>query len=377
MGAGGRMEREQEREQERERVPHTKPPFTVADIKKAIPPHCFEKSVLRSSYHLIHDLVFATIFYYIATNYIVNLSLPLQYLAWPIYWTFQGCILTGLWVIAHECGHQNFSDYPLLDDTVGLILHTSFLTPYLSWKISHRRHHANTASLERDEVYVPKFKTGRKWFDFLLDHPPGRVLRILVRLTLGWPLYLCFNVSGRKYEKFACHYDPNSPIFSDGEQAQVLISNAAILAAFYGLYSLAVAKGAVWLICVYGVPLLIVNGFFVLITYLNHTHAAVPHYDSTEWDWLRGALATVDRNYGILNYVFHHVADAHVVHHLVSTIPHYHGIEATNAIKPVLGKYYHFDGTPIVKAMWREAKECVYIESDPSGKGVYWFNNKI
>lgn len=33
--------------------------------------------------------------------------------------------------------------------------------------------------------------------------------------------------------------------------------------------------------------------------------AALPHYTEKEWDWLRGALATVDRNYGILTY-FHH-----------------------------------------------------------------------
>lgn len=35
-------------------------------------------------------------------------------------------------------------------------------------------------------------------------------------------------------------------------------------------------------------------------------------------DWLRGALATVDRSYGILNYFHHHIADTHVAHHLFS-----------------------------------------------------------
>ncbi len=33
----------------------------------------------------------------------------------------------------------------------------------------------------------------------------------------------------------------------------------------------------------------------VMITYLQHTHPNLPHYDDKEWDWLRGAMATVDR----------------------------------------------------------------------------------
>ncbi|KAG6596148.1 Omega-6 fatty acid desaturase, endoplasmic reticulum isozyme 2, partial [Cucurbita argyrosperma subsp. sororia] len=60
-------------------------------------------------------------------------------------------------------------------------------------------------------------------------------------------------------------------------------------------------------------------------------------------------------------------------------MPHYHAMEATKAIKPILGQYYHFDGTPVVKAMWREAKECIYVEPDEDEKnrGVFWYRNKL
>ena len=27
-----------------------------------------------------------------------------RYVLWPMYWWWQGAVLTGLWVIAHECG---------------------------------------------------------------------------------------------------------------------------------------------------------------------------------------------------------------------------------------------------------------------------------
>ena len=232
--------------------------------------------------------------------------------------------------------------------------------------------------MERDEVFVPKPKSRVSWYSKYLNNPPGRVLFLAFTLTVGWPSYLAFNLSGRHYDRFACHYNPYGPIYCDSERLQIYISDAGIFAATYVLYKIAAAKGLVWLLCIYGVPLLILNGFLALITYLQHTHPALPHYDSSEWDWLRGALSTVDRDYGMLNKVFHNITDTHVAHHLFSTMPHYHAMEATKAIKPILGKYYHLDGTPVYKAMWREAKECLYVEPDEGAgsKGVLWYRNK-
>ncbi|KAM7279917.1 hypothetical protein ACFE04_007051 [Oxalis oulophora] len=384
MGGGGRMSatpnnKFESKKNPLDRVPHTKPPFTLGELKKAIPPHCFQRSVLRSFSYVVYDLTIVAIFYYIATTYFHLLPSPLNYFAWPIYWIVQGCVLTGIWVIAHECGHHAFSDYQWLDDTVGLVLHSALLVPYFSWKYSHKRHHSNTGSMERDEVFVPKPRSEISWFSPYLSNPLGRAFTLFVTLTLGWPLYLAFNVSGRHYERFACHYDPYGPIYSNRERLQIFISDIGIFATTFGLYKLAAAKSLSWVVCVFGVPLLIVNGFLVLITFLQHTHPALPHYDSSEWDWLRGALATVDRDYGILNKVFHNITDSHVAHHLFSTMPHYNAMEATKAIKPILGDYYHFDGTPLVQAMWREAKECLYVEPDEDSpnKGVFWYRNKF
>ncbi|KAG9133724.1 hypothetical protein Leryth_019353 [Lithospermum erythrorhizon] len=141
--------------------------------------------------------------------------------------------------------------------------------------------------------------------------------------------------------------------------------------AVYGLYRLMVAKGLAWVVCHYGVPLL-VQGY----TYSSFINTI---YSSVEWDWLRGALATVDRDYGLLNKVLHNITDTHVAHHLFSTMPHYHAMEATNAIKPLLGKYYQCDRTPVFKSMYREVKECIYVEADEGDqkKGVFWYKNKL
>ena len=360
-----------------ERAPATKPPFTVGDIKRAIPSHCFKRSIPKSFSYLISDLVIIALAVY-ATKFFVFDGL-LNWAMWTAYWVVTGCVATGVWVIAHECGHHAFSDYQWLDDTVGLIFHSLLLVPYFSWKYSHRRHHSNTGSVEKDEVFVPQKKEEFGGISRYLQHPPGRLLSIIVTLTLGWPLYLIFNVSGRKYERPANHFNTHSPIFVDRERFFIFVSDISLLAVAGLLYRLYDAFGLVYLVKMYFMPLLIVNGFLVLITYLQHTHAALPHYDGEEWDWLRGALATMDRDYGVLNHVLHHITDTHVAHHLLSTMPHYHASEATEAIKPILGKYYQMDRTPVLIALWREQRECVYVDKDSSSKeqGVLWYTNKM
>lgn len=360
------------------RAPTEKPPFTLGEIKKAIPPHCFNRSALRSFSYILRDLLLSSVLLHLSLTLLPLLPYHLRLVAWPLYWFAQGCVLTGLWVVAHECGHHAFSSSTLLDDAVGLILHSLLLVPYFSWKYSHRRHHSNTGSIDRDEVFVPKPRAALPFYAPYLNNPVARVLTLAVTLSLGWPLYLAFNVSGRSYPRFACHFDPFSPIYNARERAQIFVSDAGVLAAAYLLYRLSLSFSLLFVVRVYGVPLLIVNAWLVVITYLQHTHAALPHYDSEEWDWLRGALATVDRDYGFLNGVFHNITDTHVAHHLFSTMPHYHAMEATAAIRPVLGMYYRMDETPVMKALWREARECVFVEAEEGRrKGVFWYSNKI
>ncbi|KAM0835174.1 hypothetical protein ACQ4PT_063110 [Festuca glaucescens] len=331
------------------RQPTDKPPFTLAEIKKAIPPHCFERSLIKSSYYLLHDLFIVAALVYFATAVIPALPAGLPRLvAWTLYW------VAARLRVARRVDHRA--------------------------RYSHRRHHSNRGSLERDENFVPQQKAALAWYapyaPYIEGNAAGRLLLIAVRLILGWPLYLTFNSHGRAYPRWANHFDPYGPIFSDRERALVFVTDVSLLAVWFALFKLASAFGFWSVVRVYGGPLLVVNAWLVLIVYLHHTHQALPHYDSSEWDWLRGALATVDRDYGVLNYFFHHIADTHVLHHLFSAMPHYHAWRPPRRSDPSSATTTSSTPRPSPGPLARD-QGVRYVESMEDGKGVFWYTNKF
>eukprot|EP00736_Rhodelphis_marinus_P007681 Rmarinus@m.29891 len=355
------------------RVP-TNPPFTLSDIKSAIPAHCFERSTLTSSLYLLRDFVACATMYYIATNFLEKMDIHWSFaiVAWPLYWWIQGTLQTGPWVIGHECGHQAFSSSGLVNDAVGFVVHSFLLVPYFSWKISHGKHHSKTGNVDLDEVFVPYTKSEVDPENISYHSFPLIVLRSIIMLTIGWPAYLIYNAAGRKYDGWANHFMPSSPVFLPKEGKLVLLSNVGLALMLGVLYHFAQEYSLGWVMRIYGMPLLVTNFWLVLYTNLQHTDPMLPHYRGAEWNWLRGALATMDRNYGFYTHLHHNIGDTHVLHHLFSRIPHYHAVEATEAIKPVLGKFYAYSDQPIFDALITSMRECIYVDDEG---GVLWYKN--
>lgn len=166
------------------RPPLAPPPFGVQQIREVIPKHCFKRNLIKSLGHVALDLIMAaTIFY--ASTYISWLPFAARFVAWPVYWIAQGITLTGLWVMAHECGHGAFSDYRSVNDLVGWIIHSCLLVPYFSWKYSHAAHHRNTCSIENDEVFVPATRSDFAG-EMISETPIVNAIQIIGMLTVGW-----------------------------------------------------------------------------------------------------------------------------------------------------------------------------------------------
>lgn len=285
----------------------------------------------------------------------------------------QGCFMTGLWVLAHECGHQAFSPSEFINNVVGTISHSLLLVPYHPWRITHARHHANTGSCDNDEVFVPL--TLSEWKknndEATNDARPtffSHITGICIMFTVGWmPGYLVLNATGpsKYYGKDANHFSPSAVFFNEDEKKLVIQSDIAFAiclgSLFYAIYTFSFLP----VVYFYIIPYMIMNYYLVLITYLQHTDVYLPHFRNKEWKWLRGAFCTIDRPYGWFHdYIFHRITDTHVCHHIFSKMPFYNAIEATEVIKRELGDYYLYDSTPIPLALWRSYVNCQYVDDE-------------
>lgn len=320
---------------------------------------------------------------YLASTFISHPALPAfaPFVLWPVYWVTQGAFLTGLWVLAHECGHRAFSPSTIVCDIVGHVLHSALLVPYHPWRISHAKHHRSTNDMDRDEVFIPPTRS-EMGVDQLVPFEGlasvfVRVFAIFKMLVFGWPAHLFMHATGRKYGKPTSHFAPSSPLFSPNEYHLVVVSDAVLLVWVCVLAYVVKVFGFTWLLTVFIIPYLNVNLWLVLITDLQHTDPKIPHYRGDQWKWIKGALCTVDRDYGILNTVFHHIGDTHVLHHIFHHIPHYHAQEASEAIKPLLGNYYLLDDVSpglrgIAEALWKTTTHCRFVEDTGS---VVWFKD--
>ena len=171
--------------------------LTIGTIRKMLPSHLFERSALKSMRYVIQDAIAVAACIYLSNRLINEETIPyvtVRALLWLLTWWIQGAFMTGLWVMAHECGHQAFSASRLINDAVGCILHSMLLVPYWTWAHSHKLHHSNANSMERDTVFVPVTK--RDEWTSLLWRPFG-ILRMyekwkFLKNTLVFGFFFCF-----------------------------------------------------------------------------------------------------------------------------------------------------------------------------------------
>nr|AGF90969.1 omega-3 fatty acid desaturase [Chlamydomonas sp. ICE-L] len=334
------------------------PPFSLADIRNAIPANCWQKDTLRSVGHLIKDV--AIVAGLAVAAFTIN-----AWWAWPIYWMAQGTMFWALFVVGHDCGHQSFSPNRALNDFIGNITHASILVPYHGWRISHRTHHANHGHCENDESWYPAKKTQLDEMNYM--EAVGRMTLPLA--LMAFPAYLW----GRSPGKEGSHYDPSCELFAPNERNMILTSNAFMIGMVAILAGATYALGIPAMAALYLVPYLIGVSWLSVTTYLHHhgpsdAEEKIPWYRGEEWSYFRGGLSTIDRDFGIFNKI-HHNIETHVIHHLFSQMPHYNLVEATNAAKSVMGPYYRepekskgWFPTHLIEPLVRSFKNDHYVE---------------
>jgi len=381
------------------------PPLpTKGEIKAVIPEECFQRSYVKSMLYLFRDLTIAAAFAY-ATSLVLStdvpsLDEPLKVLGWAVGWTlygfWMGTIMTGPWVLAHECGHGAFSPSQSFNDVVGFVVHQSLLVPYFAWQYTHAKHHRRTNHLVDGESHVPSTKAENglgendernsfyaAWHEAMGDGAFA-AFQIWTHLGVGWPLYLLGLASTGRIANdgtplaetgaVADHFRPNSPMFPKKISFKIFLSTATVIASMAGLFYLGTQVGFLPVFLWYWNPYFTVNAWLVLYTWLQHTDPSVPQYGDGEWTWVRGALSTIDRPYGIFDFFHHTIGSTHVVHHLFHEMPWYNAGIATEHVKEFLEPkgLYNYDPTPWWKAMWRIARTCHYVDTT---EGIQYYKS--
>lgn len=316
--------------------------ITKKSIREAIPPEYFVRSYTHSFAVLAWDLVMVA--FALAMAHWANAALPAfcAPAVWMGYWWYQGLTFTGLWVLAHECGHGGFTDSRLVNDAVGFVLHSSLLSPYFSWAITHAKHHHYTNHMTMGETWVPATADPNKKSVKAAKTVRGTLKRIAIVFAFGWYAYLFNNATGAKQNKGQSHFSPSSKgLFKKKDANYVRASNVGLLIALAGIAYAISTLGFFEVWRSYLVPVWIANFYLAMITFMQHTHPDVPHFEDAEWTWLRGALSTIDRSMGpFADYKTHYIVSSHVCHHTFSEMPFYGAELATPYIKAHLGKYY-------------------------------------
>jgi omega-6 fatty acid desaturase (delta-12 desaturase) len=396
--------------------PQAPPLPTKGEIKAVIPEACFHRSFFWSFFYLFRDIAITTGFLYAASQYL-NADFPtLQYplftttdvvienartvvtwiAAWSTYAFWMGTIWTGPWVLAHECGHGAFSDSQFVNDVVGFVLHQGLLVPYFAWQYTHAKHHRRTNHLTDGESHVPStakdnglVQSRRESFYAAWHEAMGdgafAVFQIWTHLGLGWPLYLLGLASTGKLaadgtpldDRIADHFRPNSPMFPPKVRAKILLSTVTEILTLAALVYAGFQYGHLKVFLWYWCPYFYTNAWLVLYTWLQHTDPSIPHYGEGQWTWVKGALSTIDRDYGIFDFFHHRIGSTHVVHHLFHEMPWYNAKVATHHVKAFLEPkgLYNYDPTYWPLAMWKVANTCHYVESDEGIQYLKSFND--
>lgn len=75
--------------------PGAPPPFRLADVRAAIPNHCWVRDPWRSMSYVVRDV--AVVFGLAAVAAHFN-----NWLVWPLYWFAQGTMFWALFVLGHD-----------------------------------------------------------------------------------------------------------------------------------------------------------------------------------------------------------------------------------------------------------------------------------
>jgi omega-6 fatty acid desaturase (delta-12 desaturase) len=290
----------------------------LKDIIKTLPRECFQKNRRKAWLSVAYNLLAVGLGY-----------ASLVYLPWfflPFAWIFTGTALTGLFVLAHDCGHRSFAKRRWVNDWVGHMLTLPLIYPFHCWRILHDRHHRHTNKLQVDNAWEPWIQE-----NYTATNP---FLRGFYRALRGRFWWLASIVHWGKL-----HFDLTQ--FSARDRAKVKVSIAVVVIFAAVLFPTLLATTGIWgFVKFWLVPWLVYHFWLSTFTLVHHTAPNIQFRPVDTWSAAEAQLAgTVHCTYPVWVEMLCHDINVHVPHHVSVAIPSYNLRMAHQSLRQNWGSY--------------------------------------
>ncbi len=299
----------------------------TAEARKAIPQVCYKRSMYKTFFWFIFDLLF------FSSGMVLIFSSPVLWVK------LVGALVSGtatatMFVWGHDAAHGALFKSAKVSELLGTITMLPSLNIYRMWSYGHNKvHHGFNSFSPIDWIWRPLTP---QQYQALSTYQ-----RLLYRIERNF--FSCgFHYLRRVWWEGMIRFNPGK----DKQQRRhyrngKLFSLAyAIIASLMGYFF---AGGIIGVIAVVVLPFIIFNYFISIFVYLHHTHPDIPFFDlKSEWSHSIGALycSTIIHCSKISKILTHNIL-THIPHHLDIRIPFYNLPQAAAALKKEYGAYFH------------------------------------
>lgn len=283
-------------------IPSANANIQLKDVIKTLPKECFQKDRRKAWSSVLITISAVSLGYLGITN--------LPWFLLPIAWIFTGTALTGLFILAHDCGHRSFAQRRWVNDWVGHILMLPLIYPFHSWRILHDRHHLHTNKLLVDNAWHPwELET------YAQAHPFMQGFYRALRGRFWWLASIVHWA--------ALHFDLSQFSERDRDKIKVSIATVGIFAVVF--FPTLIATTGIWgFLKFWLLPWLVYHFWMSTFTLVHHTAPDIQFRPTETWNAAEAQLSgTVHCTYPRWVEILCHDINVHVPHHVSVAIPSY------------------------------------------------------
>lgn len=246
--------------------------------------------------------------------------IPIWWLSIPLY-VISGLGGWGLHCIAHDCGHNSFSQNRKLNIFIGHLSLLPLLYPFYSWKHVHNLHHLHTNNLELDTDWRP--------VPYYMYKRMPAIKRFVYIGTRTW-MFWAGTINYWLASGFRPGFFPKKEMRRDVRRSIVFV----VLASIIYFPMLIYFTGITGFIKFFLVPWIAIHIWFSITTFMHHTSPDIPFLTTEHWTQNASRLlVTTDYRYPKWLLFLTHNISIHTAHHVAPVVPFYNLQKAQAALK--------------------------------------------